>query len=80
MASFESVFGIPADHTLKMVEVRNRAGDDSWKHEEYDASGKLLARYESWHNLSIGKARAASGWRKLSPTGRLLAEEDNLRI
>jgi hypothetical protein len=55
MATFEQVFGIPKERTLKQTSFKGSAGDsrDCWAHEEYDGQGALVARYESWMNLNI---------------------------
>jgi len=49
-AKFRAAFQIPVDHTLKETSFRSKSSSqyESWKHEEYDASGELVARYESW--------------------------------
>jgi len=75
MAAFEEIFGIPREHTLKQSDFRCRGGDDYWEHHEYDARGKLIARYESWHRF-----KAASGWRKLSLDGTIIAHGEDLPL
>ena len=80
--TFEQIFGIQAGHTLK--EVRRSLGtfDDDWKHEEYDAGGNLVARYESWDYIRTGKTHPTheAGWRKYSPDGALLEKHEDLPL
>jgi hypothetical protein len=81
MSDFEQVFDIPEGHTLKETSFRRKgtlAQDEFWKHEEYDAAGNLVARYESWSCTSIKPPfRTQSGFRKYSPSGSLLLEKGN---
>lgn len=82
MATFEKVFGTPREHTLKETYFKSSAGGsrDYWKHEEYDEQGILVARYESWMNLTINGLSTDAGWKKISPTGEIVAIGDDLPI
>lgn len=77
--NFEAVFGVPAAHRLVALRSRSRGGPAaaiSWEHEEYDASGARIARYESFEETTAAGRR--SGWRKYDPAGRLLASGQGL--
>jgi hypothetical protein len=82
MARFEEVFRIPEVHTLKQTYFKSSANGsrDRWMHEEYDAHGALVARYESWMNLTINGFAHDDGWKKFSPTGEIVATGDDLPI
>jgi hypothetical protein len=75
--NFETIFRVPPSHRLVAVRSRSRAGiiaGTFWDHEEYDAGGRLVARYESFEeHHPRGEARR-SGWRKYDIVGRLVAE------
>ncbi len=64
--NFEAVFEVPSSHRLVAVRSRSRGGPAwgiYWAHEEYDPGGHLVARYESFEELtSQGERR--SGWQK----------------
>jgi hypothetical protein len=78
MPSFEAIFRVPVSHSLTLVRSRARGGlfrGEYWEHEEVDPTGKLVARYESFHELSGGGA-AHSGWRKYGPDGALLEQRE----
>ena len=77
--TFEEIFKIPLDHTLKKTRERLKTLDDNWKHEEFDAQGQLVARYESWDYLTPGVSHN-SGWRKVSPDGAVLEEHNDLPL
>jgi hypothetical protein len=75
--NFETVFRIPATHRLIAVRSRSRAGivaGTFWDHEEYDAMGRLVARYESFEETKPHGNVRRSGWRKFDVVGRLVAE------
>ncbi len=77
---FESTFCIPYTHRLLAVRSRSRGGLVSgvyWENEEYDASGQLVARYESFRETTAEGERR-SGWRKFDSIGRLVTAEDKL--
>lgn len=53
---FEDIFNVPVDHHLSVVRSRSRGGAvvaEFWEHEEYDPSGRLLARYESYEEIAV---------------------------
>jgi hypothetical protein len=79
MATFKEVFGITKDHTLRLASQRFRYSDRDWTHEEYDAQGRFVARYQSWDYLLFDKSHKI-GWRKLNPDGKLLEQHDDLRL
>ena len=73
---FETLFEVSPRHRLELVSSRSRGGlfrGTYWDHEEYDESGRLLARYQSASEVSLDGAEH-SGWRKYDASGRLLAE------
>ncbi len=78
--NFEAVFQVPSTHRLLVVRSRSRGGHVPgvyWGHEEYCSAGRLLARYESFEEISaIGERRC--GWRKFDTAGRLLCTGDDL--
>ncbi len=64
--NFEAVFHIPDQHQLRLVRSRCRGGACSgvtWEHEEYDASGALVAEYESYTKTDPVRGKQ-SAWRK----------------
>lgn len=76
-SSTRTAFAIPPDHRL--VEAgRSQSGHlgqyEKWTYEEFDAAGRLLARYLEWDEVSVGGGWARRGWRKLSPDGAVLEE------
>ena len=75
--NFEAIFRIPPAHRLIAVRSRSRAGimaGTFWEHEEYDALGRLVARYESSEETTPHSNARRSGWRKYDVVGRLVAE------
>ena len=75
--NFEAIFRIPPTHRLIAVRSRSRAGivgGTFWDHEEYDALGRLVARYESFEEQDPRGVHRRSGWRKYDILGRLAAE------
>jgi hypothetical protein len=79
--NFEAIFGVPPSHRLEQVRSRARAGAVDatfWAHEEYDASGRLVARYESFRESDVRTGALRSGWRKYAPTGVLLETSEAL--
>ena len=71
---FEDIFNVPIDHYLLAVRSRSRGGAvvaEFWEHEEYDPSGRLLARYESYEEIGPEGLRHGC-WRKFDPSGRLV--------
>ncbi len=72
--NFEDIFKVPASHSLLAVRSRSRGGPvvtDFWEHEEYDSAGRLLARYESYEELTPAGARHGC-WRKFDGSGRVV--------
>jgi hypothetical protein len=77
---FEETFRVPPHHRLVQVRSRARGGivrGVYWAHEEYDPRGHLVARYESYQEVSEGAPRR-SGWCKLDEAGRVLAHGDSI--
>ncbi len=71
---FEDIFNVAADHQLLPVRSRSRGGAvvaEFWEHEEYDPSGRLLARYESYEEIGPEGSRHGC-WRKFDVSGRLV--------
>ncbi len=78
MATFEQIFKIKEGHALKEVRFRQGNYDDHWEHEERNAEGEFVARYESWDHMPPRQPHKV-GWRKFSPDGRLLEEHDETK-
>jgi hypothetical protein len=60
-----------------LVRSRSRGGLSSrmsWEHEEYDAMGQLVARFESFE-ASGPHGEPGRGWRRFNPHGQEIAEE-----
>jgi hypothetical protein len=76
MITFSEIYAVPADHSLVLLRHsrRRRTQERGVAHEERDAVGRLVARYESWEDL---RGRS-SGYRKYDPDGRLLSSSDRL--
>jgi hypothetical protein len=75
MNSFEAAFRIPPIHRLEQVKTRARGGIVQgmyWEHREYDTSGSLVARYESFQELAVEVSKCRSEWRKYDRTGQLV--------
>lgn len=84
MSVFEKIFGIPVSHTLKQTNYRGKgpvANNESWEHEEYDATGNLVAKYSSWHNTEVYNlsGKTNSGWKKYVD-GNCVYESSSLDI
>ena len=78
---FEVIFQVPATHRLLAVRSRSRGGlirGVYWEHEEYDAGGRLVARYESFEEISATGERQ-SGWSKFDCAGQLVSKGTDLR-
>jgi hypothetical protein len=72
--NFEVLFRIPPAHRLIAVRTRGRGGIVSgvyWEHEERDGTGRLIARYESFDEISATGLRR-TGWRKFGGDGKLV--------
>jgi hypothetical protein len=70
--NFEAIFGVPADHRLEQVRSRSRGGvlgGTFWDHQEYDADGRLVARYESYREVEADSGASRSGWVKYDADG-----------
>lgn len=81
--TFEEIFRVPKNHTLRQVNLRQKgalAQDDYWTHDELDENGAVVAKYESWHCTSIGTLKTNSGFKKFDAKGTLLEESDELPI
>ena len=77
-SNFEAIFHIPSAHYLLVVRSRSRGGFLSgvyWEHEEYDTTGALIARYQSFSESRDGRV-CQSGWRKYDLAGRLIEERE----
>lgn len=77
MWSFEALYRISAAHRLVPVRSRSHGGRvpaTYWEHEEFDAGGGLIARYESYVQHGPRGAPARSGWRKYDAAGRLVGQ------
>jgi len=71
---FEVLFEIPPHHRLVQVRSRSRGGLMSgmfWEHEEYDASGRLVARFNSFEETSPTGC-TVRGWKKYGAAGQLV--------
>jgi hypothetical protein len=68
--NFEALYEVPSTHRLVPIRSRSRGGlerAEYWTHEEYDLTGCLVARYESFEEVdAAGETR--SGWCKLHIT------------
>lgn len=82
MPTFAEIFEVPAGHVLKQIRFRSTRGDqhNGWEHEEYDGTGNLIARYESWADTDFSGATVSEGWKKFDPTGVLLGSGTSLPI
>jgi hypothetical protein len=74
--NFEAVFRVAPSHHLVAVRSRTQGGATTsilWEHEEYDTSGRLVARYKSFEHVNAaGESRC--GWQKFDTAGQLLDE------
>jgi hypothetical protein len=70
--NFEAVFQIPSSHDLVVIRSRTQGGETTtvvWEHDEYDASGQLIARYKSYEHVNAAGERRC-GWEKLDARGK----------
>ena len=67
IANFEKLFGVPADHQLELVRSKSCGDAVRWEHTEYDASGVMVARYETLEDVDPVTGRYSRNWRKLCP-------------
>jgi hypothetical protein len=80
MVNFEAFFRIPPTHRLLVVRSRSRGGLVSavyWEHEEYDTTGRMIARYKAFEEVSPAGVQQC-GWCKYDGNGRLVAQVDSL--
>ncbi len=78
--NFEAIFQVPTHHRLIAIRSRSRGGlawSVCWEHEEYDATGQLVARYVSFDEISVAGQRQ-SGWRKFDGTGKHVSSWSDL--
>jgi hypothetical protein len=79
--TFERIFRVAPTHRLVAVRSRARGGlvrSEHWEHEEYDADGRLIARYESFEEIATATGQRRSGYRKLAPDGSVVATANDL--
>ena len=79
--NFEAIFQIPATHQLVLVRSRSLGCPISavfWEHDEYDAQGRLAARYCSFESVNASGERQR-GWRRFDSHGHLVSEDDDLQ-
>jgi hypothetical protein len=79
MSSFEVIFRVPPNHQLEQVRSRSRGGIMRavyLDHEEYDASGCLVARYHCFEE--VNRTGRRSGWSKYDRQGCLLYASNEL--
>jgi hypothetical protein len=78
--NFEATFDVPATHRLVLVRSRSQGCPLTaifWEHDEYDALGRLVARYRSFEQMTpAGETRR--GWRKFDSYGHIVSEDDDL--
>ncbi len=75
---FETIFRTPVEHRLVIRGSRSRGAPLDgvcWYHDEFDATGALVARYETYDETDeAGKERC--GWRRYDAGGRLVARHE----
>lgn len=75
---FETIFRIPVEHRLVIRGSRSRGAPLDgvcWYHDEFDAAGTLVARYETYDETDeAGQERC--GWRRFDAAGRLVARHE----
>ncbi|KTS20464.1 hypothetical protein NS228_09370 [Methylobacterium indicum] len=75
---FETIFRTPVDHRLVIRGSRSRGAPLDgvrWYHDEFDAAGALVARYETYDETdAAGEERC--GWRRYDPAGRVAARHE----
>ena len=83
MESFEALYRVPVTHQLVPVRSRSHGGRTPatyWEHEEYDASGQLIARYESYAQRLSRGGLSQNGWCKYDPFGKLIARGSHVPL
>lgn len=82
--SFEKAFQIQQNNTLKQIEFKQKgtmAQDETWKHEELDSEGNIIAIYESWHCTSIKPPfKSKSGFKKYDSEGNIIQTSNHLDV
>ena len=82
--TFEQVFNIPRNHTLREIQLtlQSKAEPaDHWLHEEYDNLGNLVAKYASWQFASLKPIfKSQSGFKKYNCYGQLIKESSELNL
>ena len=75
---FETIFRTPVEHRLVIRGSRSRGAPMDgvrWYHDEFDAAGTLVARYETYDETDQdGEARC--GWRRYDAAGRLVTRHE----
>ncbi len=75
---FETIFRTPVEHRLVIRGSRSRGAPLDgvrWYHDEFDATGALVARYETYDEADeAGQDRC--GWRRYDAAGRLVARHE----
>jgi hypothetical protein len=77
MQSFEALYRVPVTHRLVPVRSCSHGGRipaTYWEHEDYDTSGRLVARYESFAQRGPNGDVTRGSWRKVDPSGRLIGQ------
>ncbi|TNC07260.1 hypothetical protein FF100_33010 [Methylobacterium terricola] len=75
---FETIFRTPVEHRLVIRGSRSRGAPMDgvrWFHDEFDAAGVLVARYETYDEIDASGA-ARCGWRRYDAAGRLVARHE----
>ncbi|MFH6782998.1 MULTISPECIES: hypothetical protein [Methylobacterium] len=75
---FETIFRIPVEHQLVIRGSRSRGAPMDgvrWYHDEFDAAGTLVARYETYDETDAA-CGARCGWRRYDAAGRLVARHE----
>ncbi len=76
MASFEKIFRIPSEHSLK-IKFHSYGGNrpETWSHVEYDETGHFVARYESRVVRNDDGKPISNGWKKFDINSVLVASD-----
>lgn len=75
---FETIFLIPVEHRLVIRGSRSRGAPTDgvcWYHDEFDAAGALVARYETY-DVTDESGQERCGWRRYDAAGRLVARHE----
>ena len=81
MKSFEALFDVPVSHRLDLVRSSAVGGEwpaERWDHVEYDHTGKLIARYESFVELDPVMGTARCGWYRYDVDGYLSSWDEDV--